>query len=275
MSNAAQARGVRLARIAADEHQVLLRHLARARDGDDGALHKARKTLQRLRALVRLLEPVDPELATRENIRLRRFRQRLAPLRDAAARRATFHALASRVRWKPHALALRELAAAENLRHRDAWLAHPSDAPFWSSVEREAARIGLRIAQWPLHRVDAAAISTVLEDSEKKARKRVRAARGGHGREARHELRRKLRRHANLCRVAAQAREEDDTAAERLLGLAKRCGLEGDLWMAVVSARRGARSNAALREVVKALEAERRAMCARHDRLLQRSLARR
>jgi hypothetical protein len=270
VSHASHRPGERLAALARDEFEELGHHLARARAGRDRALHKARKTLQRLRAIVRLLAPVDAALAREENARLSRWRRRLAPLRDAAARRQTFRVLAARPRWKAHAPGLEALARIEAERHRAAWAAHPADSSFWVGVEREHAALGLRIAQWPFDAISTDTIDAALQDAAKRLRKRVAAASGQHGRELRHELRRKLRRLANLRRAAAVARGVEDAAAQDLLSAAKRCGHEGDLWMAVSSARRAARERPALRPVLRALEAERQAMCRRHDRVLDK-----
>ena len=91
-----------------------------------------------------------------------------------------------------------------------------------------------------------------------------------HGRQVRHELRRKLRRYANLRRVAADCRDEHDGDVESLLSLAKRCGHEGDLWLAVTAARSAARRDPRLRELASDLELQRRRLCARHDVALAR-----
>jgi hypothetical protein len=246
------------------------RHLAHARTGKDRALHRLRKTLQRLRAIVRLFEPLAAALAQRENERVARWRRRLAPLRDAAARRQTFLLLATRPRWKAFSADLRLLAQLEAERHRAAWAGFPPTSSLWTACETELAGLRARAAQWPLDAIDADLIERVLRRAARRLARRRDAARGEVGRELRHELRRKLRRYANLRRAAAQADGRHDDDAEALLALAKRCGHEGDLWMAVVSARREARTRPALRPVQRALEAERRALCRRHDRVLGR-----
>lgn len=262
--------GARLKRLAQGELVELNLQLELARRGQDRALHKARKTLQRLRAIVRLLQPVDAALAMRENLRLRRLRRRLGPLRDAAARRQTFRLLASRPRWKSHVVQLRALAAAEDQRHVEAWRLHPAESPFWDSIGRECVLLARRLARWPFAAIDDGALDSALRQAEKRMQRRVHEAQGQHGRESRHELRRKLRRYANLRRAAAVARDIEDAGVKRMLALAQRCGHEGDLWMAVASARRALRAAPALRATVQALEIERRALCQRDDRLLQR-----
>jgi hypothetical protein len=260
----------RLQALAWAEFEQLGDQLALARRGRDRALHKARKSLQRLRAIVRLLAPNDPVLAQQENRRLSRWRRRLAPLRDAAARRQTFRVLATRPRWSAHAEALRALAEVESELHAQTWASHPADSVFWLGVERERAALGERLAHWPFARVTRESLETALDRAEKRLRRSWSEARGECGRERRHELRRKLRRYANLRRACAVARNEGSERVQALLDAAQRCGHEGDLWMAVVSARRAARTRPALRPLLRALDAERRAMCRRHDRLLGR-----
>lgn len=263
--------GDRLAQLARTELEELQRQLVQARRGRDRALHKARKTLQRLRAIVRLLAPLDPVLAARENQFLRRLRRRLGPLRDAAARRQTFQLLASRPRWRAHVRPLRQLAQEEAEHHALAWADAGADAPLWRGVDRQCEALARRLPQWPFARLDRSTLDRALADARQQARRRIRAAAGRHGRELRHELRRKLRRYANLARAAAVARGRPGAEVATLLALAKRCGHEGDMWMAVSSARRVARGRPAFRPVLRALEEERRAACRRHDRQLQRA----
>ena len=271
LSETRESPGSRLAQLAESELDELQRQLALARGGRDRALHKARKTIQRLRAIVRLLAPIDPAQAQRENLFLRRLRRRLAPLRDAAARRQTFLLLASRPRWHEHRASLRTLATLEADHHAQAWAAHPDGSRLWVGVDRDCTALRERLPQWPFAHLDEAVLVQALKGAEKRARRRIDDAQGAHGRELRHELRRKLRRYANLRRAAAVARGEEVADAETLLNLAKRCGHEGDLWMAVASARRVARQRPAFRPLVRALEEERRRMCRHHDRLLHRA----
>lgn len=260
--------GARLAALARSELDELRADLAHARTGRDRAVHKARKALQRLRAIAMFLAPIDPVLAARENVRMRRLRRRLAPLRDAAARGETFRLLATRRHWRDFAEHLKELAAIEVQRHAEAWARHPPATAFWDAIDAARRALEERVATWPLERVDRHVVAAVLDKAERRLRKRIKAAVGEHGRELRHEMRRKLRRYANLARAASIAREAADERIESLLSIAKRCGHEGDLWLAVSSARRAARANDGLKPLIDALEAFRRAKCRDHDRLL-------
>ena len=254
-----------------EELAELRLQLAHARAGRDRAVHKARKALQRLRAIILLFRSVDSVLVARENAFMRKLRRRLAPLRDAAARSETFRLLATRQQWTAFASDLRELAAMETKRHALAWAMHPPEADFWDSIDLARERLAQRAEHWPFERIDRHVIALALERSERRLRKRVRAARGEAGRELRHELRRKLRRYANLKRAASKARHDDDKEVKPLLSLAKRCGHEGDLWLALASVRRAARERPAWKALAAKLEAARRAQCGHHDALLHKS----
>lgn len=268
MSHGNDNSGTRLASLAQAELAELRTQLDLARQGRDRAVHKARKTLQRLRAILRLLAPLDSDLAVRDNAFMRRFRHRLAPLRDAAARRQTLLLLATRPRWKAQREELRALAALEGERHAQAWAEHGPESRLWLGTDRDWTALSERVAAWPFAGCDEALLDRALTRAEVRCLQRIDAAAGAHGRELRHELRRKLRRYANQRRAAAQARHEEDKHGERLLDLAKRCGHEGDLWMALQTVRRVARTRPAFRPLARAMEAARQQLCQRHDRLL-------
>jgi hypothetical protein len=260
--------GERLAALARSELEELRRQLSQARAGRDRAVHKARKAIQRLRAIVQLLGAIDGDLARRENVNLRRLRRRLAPLRDAAARSETFRVLAARSKWKAWAPLLRELGAMEAQRHVAAWGIHSRDLAFWDRVQGDFEKLTRRASSWPFAALDESLVAKPLHQARRRVRQRVRAAAGETGRELRHELRRKLRRLANLERAVAVAAHGDADRVDHLLSLAKRCGHEGDLWLALSSTRRAARERPTLAPLIEALERARRQLCGRHDALL-------
>jgi hypothetical protein len=267
----APAPGDALQRLAQAELAELLRELRRARNGRDRAVHQARKILQRLRAQVRLMAPLDRAWAERENQALRQLRRRLGTLRDAWARHETFLLLASRARWREHATLLRELARAEAARHALAWQRHPPDGALWRAVGRAADGLAARLPDWPFAALRDPAVESALSRARRALRKRVRAAHGVYGHRQRHDLRRGLRRYANLRRAAAGIRGSDDADADTLLALAKRCGHEGDLWLALCSARAAQRRDPRFAPLVAALQEARRTQCRHHDRALQRA----
>ena len=81
-------------RIAAEEIDGALEHLAAARDNPDKALHECRKRLKSMRALLRLVRSGDEAFARAENARYREVSARLAGAREAAALIETLDRLA-------------------------------------------------------------------------------------------------------------------------------------------------------------------------------------
>lgn len=72
-------------RIAAEEIEDALKHLAAAPDNPDKAFHECRKRLKSIRALLRLVRSGDEAFARAENARYREISARLAGAREAAA----------------------------------------------------------------------------------------------------------------------------------------------------------------------------------------------
>ncbi len=248
---------------------TLRQHLARARAGSDVAVHGMRKSLQRLRVIAKLLQPTDRIWFDRENAKLRRIRNRLAPLRDAAARSKIITELATMKRWHAYAAALRQLASLEADGHAHTWSSRSADALFWSKLEREIDLTIGRVTSWPFGAFDEDVLRDALRAARKQVRRKRDDAEGTTRRTTRHELRRKLRQYAAMRQLTSIIREEEDGEADVLAALAKKCGKEGDLWMAVVSVRHAARERRAWGHLARALEHKRRKLCARHDVLLR------
>jgi CHAD domain-containing protein len=72
-------------RIATEEIDSALGHLAAVRDNPDKAMHECRKRLKSVRALMRLVRSGDEAFARAENARYREISARLAGAREAAA----------------------------------------------------------------------------------------------------------------------------------------------------------------------------------------------
>jgi len=137
-------------------------------------------------------------------------------------------------------------------------------------VLRHSEALAARVQAWPCEAVDEDAVAAVLKKERRTLREALEAGVGHYARETRHDLRRKLRRYANLRRLASQVLEREDGEVPRLLALAKRCGHEGDLWMAARSARRAGRADPELLDLALDLEAHRRRMSKHHDASLLR-----
>jgi CHAD domain-containing protein len=72
-------------RVAAEEIEAALHHLAGAGDSPDKALHECRKRLKSVRALLRLVKSATRKFVKAENDRYRKVAARLGAPRDAAA----------------------------------------------------------------------------------------------------------------------------------------------------------------------------------------------
>lgn len=256
--------GDRLRGLAEIEFRQIVRDLSAARRGKDGAVHRCRKSLQRLRALVRLLAPANVEWARREDGLLRSLRRRFGRLRDAAVRLELVEKLAKRELSEENRAQLDLAVQQIKQARREVWAQFSPDAAFWDSVDKQAARLHARLAKWPLDRLSEKRIHRALERARNRLREALKDTLGRVERTHRHDLRRRLRRFAALRRAAAHVLRRRDAGSLVLVELAREMGSEGDLWMAAAALRKcgHASSTLALRRM---LDKERRAACKRHD----------
>ncbi len=254
----------RLRGLAEAEFRLIKRELGAARRGKDGGVHRTRKALQRLRALVRLLAPANVEWARREDGLLRRLRRRFGRLRDAAVRLELVQKLAKRELLESDRAHLDQSIEHIRQARKDIWSEYPDDSAFWDGVDKEAARLHARLAGWPLERISDKRIDRALERVRLRLREALKDALGRVERTHRHELRRRLRRFGALRRAAASVMRRRDAGSLVLVELAREMGSEGDLWMAAAALRKSghAHQTRVLRQL---LDAERRAACKRHD----------
>lgn len=255
----------RLHQLAYKECGLLRRELERAREGRDSAVHKARKTLQRIRSLLRLIRYQSPEVFHRLDHRLRTLRRRLGALRDAAVRvECAQHALDWQVDPEPRlvvkqgVLRLREQLAAS-------WQRLPES--FWPRLFKQLERVEQELQVDLPEQLDPAALERALDAARRRVRRDARHAMGNPQRSVRHGLRCHLRRYASMRRVCAQVLGRRDPTATRLGDFARTLGAEGDLWLTVQALRRCGEP-AATRALRRQLEARRREACRINDGLL-------
>lgn len=86
----------------------------------DVAVHEARKSLKKLRSLIRMISPVLGEAAKKENAALRELGRGLSQMRDAAAMLETVNLLGKKYKGEPAARDLAELRALFVKRRADA-----------------------------------------------------------------------------------------------------------------------------------------------------------
>lgn len=250
---------------AADEFANLIGELGRAREGSDGAVHRARKSIQRLRAKLRLLRGLQPEWARRADLALRRLRRRLGPLRDAGVRVELVREILPRAETAESRESLECALLVLRQQLARAWQQTPSG--FWDRVDVDCQRAVDKLPQWPVDGLDATAIERVLERARQRLRRAIRSTVGHTQPGRRHELRRRLRRYAALRRAAAEVLRRRDPLAQRLIDTARSLGAEGDLWLTCTALRR-ADPSVAGKVLRAALERQRRALCLSHDGVL-------
>ena len=254
--------GQRLKQLAANELALLGRELTKAQHGKDAAVHRARKTLQRLRSLLRLSREVDASWFVRCDGQLKRLRRRLGRLRDAAVRVEHVEDMLKG-----------ELDAAERPRveaallrlqaQRDAaWAALPER--FWEQVLGAWNRLLTGFEGWPLESVSAANIEKALDRARRRVKRALRETLGETQRSLRHDLRRLLRRYGAMRKVASQVLRRRDPQAMRLIDAARELGVEGDLWLTVTALQRAGQP-ATTRALRGLLEKRRRVLCRQHD----------
>ena len=106
-----------------------------------------------------------------------------------------------------------------------------------------------------------------------RARQALKTALGHDQRTSRHEARRLLRRYAVMRVEASQLCRRQDRYARELQELARKLGIEGDLWL-TRSALRHAAGEKATHALRRELEKERRKRCRAHDGAVAAALIR-
>jgi CHAD domain-containing protein len=166
----------------------------------DEAIHEARRSLKKVRSILKLLRPGLGDRYARENSRLGDIGGRLSPFRDGAALLETFDDLHRNYadRARPEVFRAvraglaglkRELEEAENL----------------SELRRQAARDLTPGRPWPLGSNDLAAVMPGLEESWSKAKKALARVRKEACPENFHALRKRVKTHRYQLMVLADA----------------------------------------------------------------------
>ena len=163
------------------------------RPGRDEAIHDARKSIKKVRALLRLANPEQEGIYGRENARLRDIARRLSKFRDAFAIIETFDALKNKFKRETR----NQLRSVRlGLTKRRSQSAREEDVGIViveaASALRSAAK---RVRTWPL-RVDGfAAIGPGLEETFRAGRKALALVRKDARPENLHELRKRVKDH--------------------------------------------------------------------------------
>lgn len=180
-------------RIAREEASQAL-EMVRATGELGPRVHAMRKTVKKLRGLLRLVRPVFPQ-ARAENAVLRDAGRGLSGLRDAAVQLATAELLAERLpedRREELVYPFREAAA-----HHDARAEEEMLPPFAEVMDA----LILRSEGWQLTRDDWGAIEPGLAATWTAARRAMKAARANPDADALHEWRKRVKDHWYQARL--------------------------------------------------------------------------
>jgi CHAD domain-containing protein len=194
-------------RLYPDEHAADgLRRIARGQiefasgeleSGDDvaEAVHEARKSFKRMRAVVRLArDPLGDDVYRSENVAFRDTGRELSAARDAQVLRETLDELIKRYGNEIDGGAFSGLREALDA---DARAAHERLAHDAGAVEQVRASLdaaGIRVAAWPLpERADAGMLAPGFERIYKRGRRALKAAERERSDENLHELRKRAK----------------------------------------------------------------------------------
>jgi CHAD domain-containing protein len=183
-----------LRRIAREELESAAVQLGKnAKERADG-IHEARKSIKKVRAVLRLMRPELGDTYVKENIRLSRVGQRLSEFRDATAIIEIFDALLEKYRAE---LPLRSFKSIrQKLVARRARAERRSDAGEVLQKTAETLRsAAVRVKRWPLEREGFQAIAPGLESIFRAGRKALARAQEQPRPENYHEWRKRVKDH--------------------------------------------------------------------------------
>jgi CHAD domain-containing protein len=182
-------------RIAREEIRLAVRYL-RGKGGisRDEAIHEARKSIKKTRALLRLVRPELGEFYASESARLRDTGQKLSQLRDAGALIATFDELKKRCAKTLGNVSLIAIRRALVLhkKHVEAEMGTPELLHGLAAVLGSTLQ---SVQRWPLKTDGFAALEPGLEKTFRSGKKAFRALKMHAGREKFHEWRKRVKDH--------------------------------------------------------------------------------
>ncbi|HZU25898.1 MAG TPA: CHAD domain-containing protein [Bryobacteraceae bacterium] len=140
------------------------------------AIHEARKSVKKTRAILRLAKSELGDVRSRENVRLRDAGRRLSELRDAGAIVVSFDDLKAAFPNEAGLDALEPIRAGLVAR-RDQTMEQPGIEERLKAMAKSFRSAAKRVKAWPLNADSFAAIRTGLEDSYREGRRAMTKAR--------------------------------------------------------------------------------------------------
>ncbi len=204
-----------LARLARKHLRVTLDELSRTSPPPDKAIHEARKSLKKARAILQALQ-ADGARLERDETRLRRINRVLSPLRDAEAMVQTFAKLKDR---EPRLLSEHAFARLRRqlTSHRHGLMASAASDGTWDEAGRRLRRLRRSARRWqPAHR-QFGAIAPGLSAAHRNGRTAMARALKHHGGDDFHEWRKAIKALSYQLRLLEPAgpRVRHDVAALR------------------------------------------------------------
>jgi len=182
-----------LKRVMSDEIDSASKHLSDKKTNRDTGIHEARKSIKKVRALLRLMRAELGDTFAEENARLRDIARRLSELRDAFAIISTLDDLKKQYS-KDAGMKLRSIRAGLSRKRLES--SRPEEI---TSVLEDAAaalkKAGKRVKTWPLQTDGYGAIAPGFEQIYRDGRKALQRARKDPTPENFHELRKRVKDH--------------------------------------------------------------------------------
>jgi len=208
-----------ITRIALEEIESAITHLRKEDDSlRDQGIHEARKSIKRLRGIVRILMPGLGEPGKKDNIALRNTGRALSTLRDAAALIETVEGLSEQYASDP---AVEQLAVVRSaLRRRMEETVRTEDCRTVTGGAVAALKtLKRRVHKWQLPEGEFAVLAPGFERTYQRGRKALRRARASNHPDHLHDLRKRVKDHWYHVRLLDGALRRTATHAEKTLGL--------------------------------------------------------
>lgn len=197
----------------------------------DKAVHEARKSIKKVRAILRLMSGELGSVANTGNTLLRNLARKVAALRDAAVLVETFDSLKEHFPddIDPGLIAQLRTRLVRD-RTRVARGLAPSQLP---AIVFALERVAARVRAWPLHTTGFAALAPGLERTFHRCRKALTHVRKKPGTKAFHDWRKRVKDHWYHIRLLEGIWNDDTRAYEKSLKELETC-LGGDHNLAVL-----------------------------------------
>ncbi len=212
-------------RIVREEIEDATKQLSHAKGANHGkAIHEARKSIKKIRAVVRLIQPELGQIYKQENGRLGEAGRRLSEIRDAEAIIEVFDGLVERYRLqlKPQAIAAVRRGLVKNKTETEARVRLDAAVRQAASVLRALEK---RLAGWPLKADGFEAIAPGFKKRYRRGQRAMATARKQPAPETFHEWRKRVKDHwyhvrllESLCTEVLQTREGALKELETWLG---------------------------------------------------------